>query len=72
MTARQAIEYAELLTVSSSMYELQKARTLLNRTAEFVTTPELVERWGYASEHINDTMADQMAMAKAGQTIRIM
>ena len=72
MTAREIIDHAMTLTTDSSMLQLAEARNQLNRIGDIVTSPELVEAWGYASEHINDTIADQDNLAKSGTILRIM
>jgi hypothetical protein len=71
MTAKEHIKHAMSLTVDNSMYELSKAKNILNDIAGTITTPELIEDWNYAMEHINDTMRDQEKLARAGKQIRI-
>lgn len=72
MTAHEIINHAMSLNTGASMLELSKARNNLNRIADVITSDELVIAWGFASEHINDTIADQKALAIAGHQVRIM
>jgi hypothetical protein len=69
MTAPQIIEYAHSLNTNSTLLELGRARRLLNSMEDVITSPELVEAWGHASEHINDTLADQDRLAKYGKRL---
>lgn len=72
MTAKETIDRALTLTTDSSMYELAQAQGKLRRCSDLVTSPELIEDWMRAWQHVEETKIAQDAIAHSGQPVRIM